>query len=194
MSQRDHAVWTDAYAEHADRAIEPIDQDIVASVPGKSVKKLISVLIVLVTPVTILARDNYFKLTYDGGSLPRAKVGTVIKLYVATNQIRFEMEREDWITVPANAITEIRHSQDVQRRPGSANADRSAPGASGPAVRKSKKQYIGLTWAEGERAGGLSMQCDKSECGSVLTALEGLTGIKPMNSEIPYPLAITAEN
>ena len=51
------------------------------------------------------------------------------------------------------------------------------------ALSKSKKHYVGLTWANGDQKGGLAMQCDKSDYRGVLAGLEGVTGKKAVNSE-----------
>jgi len=48
---------------------------------------------------------------------------------------------------------------------------------------KSKKHYIGLTWADGDKKGGLAMQCDKSDYRGILAALEGVSGKKAVNSD-----------
>jgi hypothetical protein len=52
-----------------------------------------------------------------------------------------------------------------------------------------KKHFIGLTWASGETKGGFAMQCDKNEYRGILTALEGITGKKAVDSE-----AMTVKN
>jgi hypothetical protein len=44
------------------------------------------------------------------------------------------------------------------------------------ALSKSKKHYVGLTWANGDQKGGLAMQCEKNEYRGVLAALEGVSG------------------
>jgi HAD superfamily hydrolase (TIGR01509 family) len=54
---------------------------------------------------------------------------------------------------------------------------------------KSKKHYIGLTWANGDLKGGFAMQCDKNDYRGVLTALEGISGKKAVNSD-----AMTVKN
>ena len=46
------------------------------------------------------------------------------------------------------------------------------------ALTKSKKHYVGLTWADGDKKGGFAMQCDKSDYRGVLAGLEGITGKK----------------
>jgi hypothetical protein len=43
---------------------------------------------------------------------------------------------------------------------------------------KSKKHFIGLTWANGDAKGGFAMQCDKNKYRGILAPLEGITGKK----------------
>ena len=50
------------------------------------------------------------------------------------------------------------------------------------ALTKSKKHFVGLTWANGDQKGGLAMQCDKDDYRGVLTGLEGITGKKAVDS------------
>ena len=51
------------------------------------------------------------------------------------------------------------------------------------ALTKSKKHYVGLTWADGDKKGGLAIQCDKSDYRGVLAGLEGVTGKKAVDSD-----------
>jgi hypothetical protein len=51
------------------------------------------------------------------------------------------------------------------------------------ALSKSKKHFVGLTWANGDQKGGLAMQCDKNNYRGILAALEGVSGKKAVNSE-----------
>jgi hypothetical protein len=57
------------------------------------------------------------------------------------------------------------------------------------ALTKSKKHYVGVTWANGDTKGGFVMQCDKSEYRGILTGLEGITGKKAVDSD-----AMTVKN
>jgi hypothetical protein len=57
------------------------------------------------------------------------------------------------------------------------------------ALTKSKKHFIGLTWANGDQKGGFAMQCDKNEYRGVLAGLEGVTGKKAIDST-----ALTVKN
>jgi len=51
------------------------------------------------------------------------------------------------------------------------------------ALTKSKKHYIGLTWDDGGKKGGVALQADKKEYRGVLAGLEGVTGKKAVNSD-----------
>jgi hypothetical protein len=51
------------------------------------------------------------------------------------------------------------------------------------AVSKTKKHYIGLTWAEGDTKGGMVVQADKNEFRGILMALEGITGRRAVGSD-----------
>jgi hypothetical protein len=95
------------------------------------------------------------------------------------------------VTIPASAVTEISYGQDVHRRIGSAVAVGVVTLGVGAlmALTKSKKHFVGLTWANGDQKGGLAMQCDKNEYRGILAALEGITGKKAVNSE-----AMTVKN
>jgi hypothetical protein len=54
---------------------------------------------------------------------------------------------------------------------------------------KSKKHFLGLSWATGDVKGGSAMQCDKNDHRGLLAAREGLTGNKAVDSE-----AMTVKN
>lgn len=51
------------------------------------------------------------------------------------------------------------------------------------ALSKSKKHFVGVTWADGDKKGGFAMQCDKNDYRGVLAGLEGVTGKKAVNSD-----------
>ena len=51
------------------------------------------------------------------------------------------------------------------------------------ALSKSKKHFVGLTWANGDQKGGLAMQCDKNDYRGILAGLEGVSGKKAVDSE-----------
>ena len=101
------------------------------------------------------------------------------------NQIRFAKDKTDLLTIPASAVTELSYGQDVHRRVGTAVAVGVFTLGVGAlvALSKSKKHFVGLVWADGEKKGGLAMQCDKNDYRGILAALEGVTGKKAVDSE-----------
>jgi hypothetical protein len=145
----------------------------------------------LAIPVTLLAGDNAYKVTYDGGSLTDQKAGTGMKLFIDSNQIRLVRDKGDVVTIPASTVTEISYGQDVHRRVGAAIGLAVVSLGIGAlmALTKSKKHYVGLTWADGDKKGGFAMQCDKNDYRGVLAGLEGVTGKKAVNSD-----AMTVKN
>ena len=73
-------------------------------------------------PISVLAGDNGYKVTYDGGSLADVKSGTGLKLYIEGNQARLVKDSVVVATIPASSITEVSYGQDVHRRVGTAVA------------------------------------------------------------------------
>ncbi len=154
-------------------------------------KIVIAAFLSLIVPLTAFASDNSYKVAYDGGSLPNIKAGTSMRLYVDSNQIRLVRDKTEIMTISAPNVTEISYGQDVHRRIGAAIglAVISLGVGALMALTKSKKHYVGLTWADGDKKGGFAMQCDKNEYRGVLAGLEGITGKKAVNSE-----AMTVKN
>ena len=153
--------------------------------------KLIVVVLCFVIPLTVSAGDNGYKISYDGGSIPDVKPGTGMKLYIDSNQVRLVKDKGNVITIPASAVTEISYGQDVHRRVGAAIGLAVVSFGIGAlmALTKSKKHYVGLTWADGDKKGGFAMQCDKNDYRGVLAGLEGVTGKKAVDSD-----AMTVKN
>lgn len=100
-------------------------------------------------------------------------------------------DKTEVITIPASAVTEISYGQDVHRRVGAAIGLAIVSFGIGAlmALTKSKKHYVGLTWADGDKKGGFAMQCDKNDYRAVLAGLEGITGKKAVDSD-----AMTVKN
>jgi CxxC motif-containing protein (DUF1111 family) len=128
---------------------------------------------------------------YDGGSLPDLKSGTKIKMFIEADKIRFVDRGRDLIVVPASSVTEISYGQDVHRRVGAAIGVAVVSLGIGAllALTKSKKHFVGLTWANRDQKGGFAMQCDKSDYRGILAGLEGVTGKKAVDSD-----AMTVKN
>lgn len=148
-------------------------------------KCVLAVFLCIALPIALFAGDNGYKVTYDGGSLPDTKSGTGVKIYIESNQVRFVKDKADLVTIPASAITEISYGQDVHRRIGTAVALGVFTLGVGAliALSKSKKHYIGLIWADGDKKGGLALQCDKNDYRGILAGLEGVSGKKAVDSE-----------
>jgi hypothetical protein len=147
-------------------------------------KKLLATVMCLAIPIAMSAADNGYKVIYDGGSVPDVKSGNGLKLFIEGNQIRLAKNKADVITIPAASITEISYGQDVHRRVGTAIglAVISLGVGALMALSKSKKHFVGITWANGDQKGGFAMQCDKNDYRGVLAGLEGITGKKAVDS------------
>ena len=154
-------------------------------------KKFAAVLLCLLFPLAVLASESGYKVKYDGGSLTGIKTGEELRLELVGNEIHLMKKKELVQTIPASAVTEISYGQDVHRRIGAAIGLAVVSLGIGAlmALTKSKKHFVGLTWAIGDTKGGFAMQCDKNDYRGVLAGLEGLTGKKAVNSE-----AMTVKN
>jgi hypothetical protein len=154
-------------------------------------KRILAIVLCVVVPTVTFAAQNGYNVTYDGGSVTDTKAGTGLKMYIEGNQVRFVKGKTDVVTIPASSITEISYGQDVHRRVGTAVAVGIFTLGLGAltALSKSKKHFVGLTWADGDQKGGLAMQCDKNEYRGVLAGLEGISGKKAVDSN-----AMTVKN
>jgi hypothetical protein len=154
-------------------------------------KRTFAMMLCVLLPLAIFAADNSYKITYDGGSVPDIKSGTGLKLYIESNQLRLARDKTNVVTIPVSSVTEISYGQDVHRRVGAAIGLAVISFGIGAlmALTKSKKHFIGLTWADGDQKGGVAMQCDKNDYRGVLVGLEGVTGKKAVDSE-----ALTVKN
>lgn len=157
-------------------------------------RQLLVVVLCLLFPVAAFAADNgnSYKVIYDGGSLQGVKAGSDLRIFVDPAQFRLVRGKdEQLVAVPAASITEISYGQDVHRRVGAAIGLAVISLGLGAllALSKSKKHYVGLTWANGDLKGGFAMQCDKNDYRGILAALEGISGRKAVDSD-----AMTVKN
>ena len=154
-------------------------------------KKLLAIILCMVFPLSAVAGDNSYKITYDGGSLPDSKAGTDMKLYIVGNNVRITKDKTEVVVIPASAITEISYGQDVHRRVGAAIGVAVISLGIGAllALTKSKKHFVGLTWDDSGKKGGLAFQADKNDYRGLLAGIEGITGKKAVNSD-----AMTVKN
>lgn len=148
-------------------------------------KQLLAVFLCLAVPFSLFASESGYKVVYDGGSIPDLKTGTGIHLGIQQDKILFTKGGKELASIPASAVTEISYGQDVHRRVGAAIGIGVVTFGLGAlmALSKSKKHFVGLTWADGEKKGGLAIQCDKNEYRGILAGLEGVTGKKAVDSE-----------
>jgi hypothetical protein len=153
--------------------------------------KVLVVVLCFAIPLMVSAGDNSYKVTYDGGSVPDTKSGTGMKLFIEGNQVRLVRDKTEVVTIPVSAVTEISYGQDVHRRVGAAIGLAIVSFGIGAlmALTKSKKHFVGLTWADGDKKGGFAMQCDKNDYRGILAGLEGVTGKKAVDSD-----AMTVKN
>jgi len=129
--------------------------------------------------------DGGYNVMYDGGSLPGLKAGKKLKMYIDAKEIRIMDGKELVTTLVPSTVQEISYGQDVHRRVGAAIGLAVISFGIGGlmALTKSKKHYVGLTWAAGDAKGGFAMQCDKNDYRGVIAGLEGVTGKKAVNSD-----------
>ena len=99
--------------------------------------------------------------------------------------MRLVKDSEVLATIPAASVTEVSYGQDVHRRVGAAIGLAVVTFGLGAlmALSKSKKHFVGITWADGDKKGGFVMQCDKSDYRNILAALEAATEKKAVDSE-----------
>jgi len=154
-------------------------------------KTFLALLLCVLLPAAVFGAENGYKVVYDGGSIPDIKTGSDLRLFIETDRLRFTKDKKDLIAIPASSVTEISYGQDVHRRVGAAIGLAVVSFGIGAlmALTKSKKHFVGLTWAEGDKKGGFAIQCDKSDYRGVLAGLEGVTGKKAVNSD-----ALTVHN
>ena len=158
---------------------------------GHCFRSILAVVLCAIVPGVALAGEISYRVVYDGGSLPGLKPGAKVKMYIEGDKIRFAEEGKDIVVVPAASVTEISYGQDVHRRVGAAIGVAMVSLGIGAllALSKSKKHFVGLTWATGDQKGGFAMQCDKNDYRGILAGLEGVTGKKAVDSD-----AMTVKN
>ena len=150
----------------------------------KALACFVSAVLLVMLPLSTFAENGY-KVTYDGGSVADMSSGAGMKLVIDGNQIRLVKDKSDVLVVAASSVTEISYGQDVHRRVGAAIGLAVISFGIGGlmALTKSKKHFVGITWATADTKGGFAMQCDKNDYRGVLAGLEGITGKKAVDSE-----------
>jgi len=151
----------------------------------------LAVVLCLLMPVCAFANNSGFKVSYDGGSLPDLKAGVGMRLSLDGSVVHLTRDNKEVVTVPAASITEISYGQDVHRRVGAAIGLAVISLGIGAlmALSKSKKHFVGITWADGDKKGGFVVQADKNDYRGLILGLEGITGKKAVDSD-----AMTVKN
>jgi hypothetical protein len=149
------------------------------------IKFVATMLCLVVSVASFAAEKEGFAVKYDGGTIADLKTGTDIRINPAGTTITISKGKADLISIPAASVTEISYGQDVHRRVGAAIGLAVVSFGAGllMALAKSKKHYVGLTWATGDVKGGFAVQADKNDYRGLLAALEGLTGKKAVDSD-----------
>jgi hypothetical protein len=165
--------------------IFPVPNQLELQPTGVDMKRIVSIFLCLLFPIVTFAGDNGYKIGYDGGSLQNAKAGTEMKLYIDGTNVRIMKDKAEIAVIPAAAITEISYGQDVHRRVGAAIGIGVFTLGVGAlmALTKSKKHFVGLTWDDAGKKGGLAFQADKNDYRGLLAGLEGITGKKAVDSD-----------
>ena len=138
-------------------------------------KLLLASVLFLAVPVTSFAADNTFKVISDGGSVPELKASAKTDLSVEPAATKLLEGKQEVIRIVPATVTEASYGQDVHRRIGTAAGLAVISLGIGAlmAFSKSKKHFIGLTYADGDKKDGFAMPFDKNEDGGILAALEG---------------------
>jgi hypothetical protein len=146
-----------------------------------------AVVLCITVPAMVFAieKGNVYSIKYDGGSLPDVKAGMDMKLYLDSDKIRIMRDKQEVIVIPAASVTDLSYGQDVHRRIGAAIGLAVVSLGVGAlmALTKSKKHFVGITWADGDKKGGIAFQADKSDYRGLLAGLEGITGKKAVDSD-----------
>ncbi len=148
-------------------------------------KQFLALLLTLTLAIVTFADDKGYKVKYDGGSLTGVDPGKDVRLFVEPTQIRIVRNKVEVAAIPATAVTELSYGQDVHRRVGAAIGIGVVTLGIGAlmALTKSKKHFIGITWSDGDNKGGLAIQANKKEYRGILLGLEGITGLKTVNTD-----------
>jgi hypothetical protein len=149
------------------------------------IQHILAAFLCVSVPAALLAGDNGYKVEYDGGSIPGVKAGNGLKLFIDPAGVRLMRDKAEAVTIPATAIIEVSYGLDVHRRVGAAIGLAVVSFGIGAlmALSKSKKHYVGLTWDDAGKKGGIAFQADKNEYRGIIAGLEGITGKKAVDSD-----------
>ena len=151
------------------------------------ITQVVALALCITVPATVFAveKGNVYDIKYDGGSIANAKAGNDMKLYMDPDKIRIMKDKQEVVVIPAASVTELSYGQDVHRRVGAAIGLAVVSLGVGAlmALTKSKKHFVGITWDDAGKKGGIAFQADKSDYRGLLAGLEGITGKKAVDSD-----------
>jgi len=109
--------------------------------------KFLAMVFCLAMPIAVFAGDNGYKVTYDGGSIPNAKSGSDMKLFIDPNQVQLVRDKGEVVTIPAAAVTRLVMAKMSIGELGAAIGLAVVSLGIGAlmALTKLKKHYVGLT-------------------------------------------------
>jgi TonB family protein len=134
---------------------------------------------------TTHGRYSQYKVSYTGGSLRDFRQGAAIKLSIDHGSIRMEGKSSAFVSVTANAVTEVIYSQDARNVfvPGVGIPSIGIPGAVAAAagigaigaLARTRKYYVGLRW---ERESIILEVSGNNDWRALIADLEGTTGLR----------------
>lgn len=150
-------------------------------------KTWIAAILCITFPIVASASDGSYKITYDGGWVQHGVPGVEAKLSIDGDQIRLAQKGRELLSIPAASVTGIGYGQNVHRKIGAPEqaALVNVMVDTYMAVRKFKRDYIGLTWTEGKKKRALSLRCNKDDCNDVLERLVEVTGKHAVDWDAP---------
>ena len=122
-------------------------------------------------------------MKYEGGSLDLDQHDG-LNVFVSPEKVTILQGKKQHEISPTT-ITEISYGNDVHRRVGAAIGVGLVTFGIGALMMfvKTKKHYVGITWADGDKKGGSVFKVGKGEYRGFLKALEGVTGLKAVNAD-----------
>jgi hypothetical protein len=126
-----------------------------------------------------------YRAKYAGGSIPVLRTGNEVDLQLEADAVLVRKSGAKGTRISAANITEISYGQEAHRRIGTAVGLAIVSFGIGAltAFSKSKQHFIGITWADGDKRGGIVVQASKHDFRGLLAALEGMSGKKAVNAD-----------
>ena len=123
------------------------------------------------------------EMKYEGGSLELDQHDRV-DVFIAPDKLTVVQGKKRH-EIPTRALTEVSYGNDVHRRVGAAIGVAAVTLGIGALMMfvKTKKHYVGVTWADGDNKGGTVFKVGKGEYRGFVKALEGVSGLTAVNAD-----------